>query len=395
MTVENIARWAQRKGVDLLGTGDCLQADWLQELEENLAAAEPGLLALKPAVAERVARTLPAGLRRNLRYVLSTEVNCAPPGTPELGGIHCLIYFPTFDSARRFRTRMEPHGDLGEGRPSLLLTPAQVLQSVLDHDPACHFAPAHVFNPWYSALGTVSGGRSVAEVFGELTPRLSLIETGLTATPPMCRRIASLDRHALFSCSDAHSLDHLGRECTLLDIEPSYDALFSALENGSTRNLPGTLKFPILRTRYYLNRCGACKKSFEGRSCPVCRRPLVMGSRDRLEMIASRPAPLFPPEAPPFVQLLPLSYLLAELFEQTPRGVKVQRFQERMLAGAGHERYLLTEASHEEIAKVSLPQIAAAVLAQRAGARDFSLCVPAAEPPGKPVEQMAFDLGQP
>ena len=43
MTVPNIAAWAQRKGLDLLGTGDCLQADWLREIETSMVETEAGL----------------------------------------------------------------------------------------------------------------------------------------------------------------------------------------------------------------------------------------------------------------------------------------------------------------------------------------------------------------
>lgn len=392
MTVEAIAHWAQRKGVDLLATGDCLQADWLQELEASLVEAEQGWLALKPEIAARVAHTLPTGLRRDLRYVLSTEVNCAPPGTRELGGIHCLIYFPSFASARGFRAKMESHGDLQDGRPSLRLTPAQLLQCVLEHDPAGHLAAAHVFNPWYSALGTISGGRTIEEIFGEMAPHLQLVETGLTSTPAMCRRVASLDRRALVSCSDAHSLPNIGRECTLLDIEPGYEALFAALRDGSARSVRGTLKFPLPRTRYYLNRCGACEKSFEGQKCPRCGQRLVTGSRDRLEIIASRSEPLLPPEAPPFRQMLPLRYLLAELFGQKPDGVRVKRFEERMVNAVGAERYVLTEAPLEEIERESFPQLARAIAAQRTGDYDFSRRTDEDEPEAEDG-QMGFDLG--
>ena len=68
MTLENIALWAQRKGVDLLGTGDCLQPQWLAEIEEHTTEAEPGLRRLKPAVEKSVQARLPEGLRRSLRF---------------------------------------------------------------------------------------------------------------------------------------------------------------------------------------------------------------------------------------------------------------------------------------------------------------------------------------
>src|SRR6267142_2027414 len=112
MTVENISRMAQLKGLDLLATGDCLQPDWLQEIEAAMEEAEPGLFTLKPEIREKVAAKVPAGIQRQLRFVLSTEVCCAPPGTRPRGGIHHLIYFPSLDSVRRFRERLARHGDL-------------------------------------------------------------------------------------------------------------------------------------------------------------------------------------------------------------------------------------------------------------------------------------------
>ena len=164
MTVENIALWAQRKGLDLLGTGDGLQADWLDAIEADMEEAEPGLLKLRPDVEARVTRLLPEWLRRPLRYVVSAEVCCAPPGTPPLGGIHHLLYFPSLEHARRFRERMKPHGDLNEGRPELRLNSRELMAAVLEFDPLCRLVAAHVFNPWYSTLGTVSGGRTPGEV---------------------------------------------------------------------------------------------------------------------------------------------------------------------------------------------------------------------------------------
>ena len=386
MTVENIARWAQRKGIDLLGTGDCLQADWLGEIEAALEEVGPGWFKLKEELVDKAAAGLPAGLRRDLRFVLSTEVSCAPAGTPRLGGVHCLIYFPSIESARRFRTKVEPYGDLREGRPELALTPRQLLQLVLDHDPACHFAPAHVFNPWYSALGSVSGSLTLDDVFGDLTSRMLAVETGITSTPAMCRRVTSIDRHALFSCSDAHSLENLGRECTVLEIEPTYAALFAALWGGSSAQVIRTVKFPLVRWRDYLNRCGVCQQSYEGANCPVCRRALVVGARDRLQVIATRAKPLYPDNSPPFCEFLPLAYLLGELSGHPQEGVQVKRMQERMLS-AGHERYLLTEASRAEIESVSSPGVAKAIFEQREGHYDFTAGMKKKEKPPEPVVQ--------
>ena len=205
MTLENIALWAQRKGVDLLGTGDCLQPQWLAEIEAHTIEAEPGLRMLKPDIEKAVHARLPESLRRSLRFVLSTEVNCVPPGTGEMEGLHQLLYFPSLPVAREFAVRLAKIGDLQEGRPTVRISARQLLRGTGNFE-RVYQAPAHVMNPWFSALGVIGGELGVDQVYGEELPRLLAVETGLTSDPAMCRRVPSLDRFGLFSCSDAHSL---------------------------------------------------------------------------------------------------------------------------------------------------------------------------------------------
>jgi DNA helicase-2/ATP-dependent DNA helicase PcrA len=365
MTVFSIATWAQYKGIDLLGTGDCLQKDWLREIEQTMEPAESGLLRLRPEMVAAVVQELPPRLYRPLRFVLSTEVCCAPAGTPLLGGLHHLIYFPSVESVRRFQSLVERTGDLRAGRPTLNLNSRELLEIVLKQDEAVQLAPAHVLNPWYSALGTVSGHRSLDEVFGDLTPLLLGAELGLTSIPPMCRRMSTLDQHALFCGSDAHSLGNIGREHMLLDIEPSYSGLFAALRSGDKGLVRGMVKFPVERARYFPNWCGVCHQSDFGERCPCCHRRLVPGSRDRLETIADRDQPMEQAGAAPFQQLLPLAYVLAELMNVDRKGKIAIHHKARLIEAIGSERYILTEATQEEIAEASTPQLARSIVAQR------------------------------
>ncbi len=370
MTIENIGRQARIKGIDIIGTGDCLQRDWLAGLECGLQPAESGWFQLRRNLEARIESSLAPHLRRPLRFVLSTEVNCAPPGSERLRGSHHLLYFSSFESVHGFRRKVERHGDLSEGRPTLALSSRELLEIVADHD--CEMAPAHVMNPYFSSLGTIENRATLAELFGDLSPRLLAVETGLTSTPDMCRRLSTLDRHALFSCSDAHSLGKIGRECTILEIEPGFAALMAAIRNGSRDRILMTLKFPLLRTRYFLNWCSACTDSFEGSRCPKCRRYLVTGSRDRLEQIADRLAPEFPPHAPPFRMLLPLRDLLAEVLQIRPGHRKVEYYCERLTTKVGHERFVLTKADLESLETACPPPLAEAIVTQRRTGYDFS-----------------------
>ncbi len=386
MTLENIARWAQRKGVDLLGTGDCLQPQWQEEIEAQTIEAEPGLRRLRPEVEKTVQARLPEGLHRSLRFLLSTEVNCVAPGTPERQGLHQLLYFPSLAVAREFAGRVAKLGDLQDGRPTLGISARQLLRGTGNFE-RIHQAPAHVMNPWFSALGVIGGELALDQVYGEDTSRLLAVETGLTADPAMCRRIPDLDRCGLFSCSDAHSLENLGRECTLLDVEPDYDAVMAALRAGTSDRLRATHKFPLELTRYYLNWCSKCKTAVEAKVCPQCGRALTMGSRDRLEKLRGvRPEPAWLKNQPASAAFRPLAYVIASVDGKKPDSVTVRREAGQIVDQlAQHERYILTEATAGELMGVTRPEIAGAILNQRPGAISGD-----AEPKGRRLGQEAF-----
>lgn len=375
MTLENIALWAQRKGVDLLGTGDCLQPQWLAEIEAGLIPAEPGLFALKPEIERTVHARLPGGLRRPLRFVLSTEVNCVPPKVDEMRGIHQLIYFPSFAVVREFAARIVKKGDLQEGRPTVAVSARDLVRGARDFD-RVRVTAAHAMNPWFSVLGVVGGAMSVEEIYGDELPNLWAVETGLTSNPAMCRRVPGLDRFGLYSCSDAHSLENIGRECTLLDIEPGYDVLMDAIRGGTTAHgVTRTFKFPLELTRYYLNWCSQCKTPFDAWPvCPACGKRLTMGSRDRLELIApDRKQPATQAKAPPFKALRPLAYVIAGVEGKKPDSVTVRRVAGELVDQLESEREVLTATPLSDLLRVAPPLVAQAIVNQREGAQPVQL----------------------
>jgi PHP family Zn ribbon phosphoesterase len=175
-----------------------------------------------------------------------------------------------------------------------------------------------------------------------------------------------------------------------LDIEPNFEALMAALKSGVSGGVISTLKFPLERTRYYRNRCGSCKESFDGKLCPRCGRPLVTGSRDRLEVIANRELPQFGVFVPPFCELLPLAYLLADLLQVGTDTKIVKNFYSRMTQDLGHEHFILTEATYEDILRNSTPQIARAIVEQRTRTPLAQRSAPVEE---KPLVETQISLG--
>jgi ATP-dependent DNA helicase UvrD/PcrA len=368
MTLENIVVWARRKGIDVIGTGDCLHPYWLAELERWLAPAEAGLWTPGPEFERLVAKKLPRHLQRPLRFVLSAEVSCVTMRRSKSRRVHHLLFFPSFDSVRLMQGQLARHTILeGDGRPALRLSSRELLQRLLRIDGDCHLAPAHIWNTFSSVLGAWDGGRSLEEFFGDLTPHIFAVETGLPSTPGMCRRMSVLDEFPLFATSDAHSLPNLGREYTLLDIVPSYRELFSALRSPQSARFVELVKTPLSRTHADYDQCAKCKCSFDAPRCPECGGVAIAGSRRRVEQLADRAEPTFPRFAPACRFRLPLPEVIADLGPLRPKSRGVEHRCSQLVTELGSERFILDEASFDAIAAVGAPPLARAILAQRAG----------------------------
>ena len=67
-----LARWAQLKGIAVVGTGDFTHPAWFAELKEKLVPAEDGLFRLRDDLAAAVEREVPAACRRPVRFLLQS-----------------------------------------------------------------------------------------------------------------------------------------------------------------------------------------------------------------------------------------------------------------------------------------------------------------------------------
>ena len=135
MTLPNLTRWAQLKGLDVLSTGDCLHFTHLTALKQNLHHGDDGFLHPSPDLLRASRRDLPPRLHREVRFVLGTEVSCNLQSPESWRGIHLLIYLPNFTAVDRLREILSVYGDLNaelQGRPILQLPPHELLQHVLD-----------------------------------------------------------------------------------------------------------------------------------------------------------------------------------------------------------------------------------------------------------------------
>lgn len=75
-------------------------------------------------------------------------------------------------------------------------------------------------------LGSKSWFDSLDECFGEMTPHIYAVETGLSSDPESVPAVAG---NMIVSFSDAHSLPNMGRELTVFEGEAGHRDLAAAV----------------------------------------------------------------------------------------------------------------------------------------------------------------------
>ena len=258
LDLEHLAAWAARKGIGVVATGDFTHPAWCAELKQKLVPAEPGLYRLRDDIEQAVAQTLPPACRTPVRFMLEVEISTIYKKGDRTRKIHHLIYAPDFATVDRMSARLARIGNIAsDGRPILGLDSRDLLEIALEAGPHAYLVPAHIWTPWFAALGSQSGFDSIDDCYGDLADRIFAVETGLSSDPAMNWRVSFLDRYRLTSNSDAHSPGKLGREATTFDCELDYFAIKHALESG--HGYAGTVEFFPEEGKYHLDGHRKCE----------------------------------------------------------------------------------------------------------------------------------------
>ncbi|MFY1674295.1 UvrD-helicase domain-containing protein [Plantactinospora sp. WMMB334] len=378
LTMQNLAWWARRKGISLLGTGDFTHPAWYEHLRETLHPAEPGLYRLSPEVESDIARRLPPRLAsaaetNPMRYALSVEISTIYKRDDRTRKVHHLIYLPDLEAVARFNTALGRIGNLGsDGRPILGLDSRDLLEITLEASPDGYLVPAHIWTPWFSALGSKSGFDAIADCYADLAEHIFAVETGLSSDPEMNWRVSSLDRYRLVSNSDAHSPPALAREATVFATALDYYAVREALRTGD--GLAGTIEFFPEEGKYHADGHRLCGVNWEpertrqaGGRCPECGKPLTVGVLSRVEDLADRPDGHRPTNAPQVTHLIQLAEILSEINKVGPKSKTVEGQLNTLVAGLGAELDILTVTPVDEIRRVGGELLAEAIERLRRG----------------------------
>ncbi|MDO8446453.1 MAG: endonuclease Q family protein [Deltaproteobacteria bacterium] len=368
---ETLYKWAQLKGVTVLGTGDFTHPSWISELKEKLEPLGNGLFILRKRF-RGIDSEVPDRCKGEVYFILSSEISCIYKKGGKVRKVHNLVYMPGFEEAEKLNMELRKIGNIkSDGRPILGLDSKELLKIALDVSQDSILIPAHAWTPHFSVFGSGSGFNSLEECFEELTPHIHAIETGLSSDPPMNWRVSSLDHITLISNSDAHSPQKIGREANIFDTELSYKGIMGGIK--SRKGFLGTVEFFPEEGKYHYDGHRACKMRLSPEDakknkgfCPACGKKVTVGVMHRVEELSDRPEGFRFTGAPPYHSLISLKGLISYSMGVGEASRKVEAEYMKILKTIGPELEVLMDIPVKELESVN-PSISLAVSNIREG----------------------------
>lgn len=382
MDLKGIANWAEKKGINLMGTGDWTHPLWFKNIQTELKETTPGIFSLK-----------------NTNFMLTVEISSIYTQGGKMRRVHNVIFSPSIKTCEKIINKLKSQGAnlISDGRPIIGLSSKNLLELVLEIDKDVLFVPAHAWTPWFSIFGSKSGFDSIEECFGKENARhIYAVETGLSSDPIMNWQVKDLKNRSLISCSDAHSGPKLGREATVFVLNTnsklqnpnnkqisnfkfqinnfSYQDIIEAIKQTPNSHLKigYTIEFFPEEGKYHWTGHRSCNIRYKplevrqkGVVCPVCHQPLTVGVENRVLDLANKSLVandlLYVKNGAdltfvydknkkhrPFVSSVPLLEILTEILDSTTKAV---REYDRLISFFAPEFDILLKKPYEEIEK--------------------------------------------
>ncbi len=364
ITVRSLADTALKKGIDILGTGDILHNRWLDECEEELEEIEKsGTFKLKNTTKSPI-------------FILSAEVSTVFFDEGKTRKIHNCILLPSIDSAKNLRDSLKRYGELdSDGRPTLNMGAPSFVETLFSVEPKSFVFPAHIWTPYFGALGSISGYDSIRDAYKDQSKRIFAIETGLSSDPPMNWLVKEMDSLALISNSDMHSLMNMGREANVLKLDTNklaYSDIIESIKGRGAKRLSSTIEFYPEEGKYHYDGHRDCHFSSDPlknhiTNCRVCGKPLVKGVLHRVADLSSRPAGYIPKDAVPYIHIIPLNELISYSLGKGKYTKTVSETYESLIKGLSTEFNVLMNADIDSISEIGGAEIGNTIRMMREG----------------------------
>jgi PHP family Zn ribbon phosphoesterase len=366
MTIPNLAACAKEKGIDLIGTGDATQPDWLRHLEGALASRDDQLI------------------YDDVSFVPTVEIE-------DRDSVHHVIILPDFEAVHLLRSAIScsspnMNHEWG-GRPRVNISAEELAGSV--RDVGGLIGPAHAFTPFRSIFreGKYS---TLEDAYRSEAAHVHFLELGLSADSEIADNIPGLRRLTYITSSDAHSPspDRLGREFVVFEMRiPSFTELRKALLRLGGRRSSLNVGLDPQLGKYYLSFCPKCRRTLvieDGNSapsfdhmniyvrcrdawerlrliqdihkrvvrCPSDGRPLRLGVRDRATLLGEGVSKS-PEHRPNYLHMPPLLDILRVALAVESKTSKLVRGTYRLLLETfGPEVEIMTKSPIDQIRSV-------------------------------------------
>lgn len=420
MNLQNMYIWGRKKGLNVLSIADFTYPLWFKETRAQLEESSEGIYKLKRE--KEIEEEFNLSIQEKscgMNFLLSTEVACiyggrVKDGVPGSYRIHCLVLAPNYEVALKINKTLINRGFnlTSDGRPILGISAKNLVELLMTIDRKIVLIPCHIWTPWFSLYGSKGGYDRISDCFGEYARYIFAIETGLSSDPSMNWRVNELESRSIVSFSDAHSLEKMGREATVLrkrqngitnnkekleisQRDITYSNIMNALVRGKekTFEVGYTIEFYPEEGKYHYTghrNCNVVQTPDEtkknGTICPVCHKELTVGVMHRVEEISNTTEHNFIEDEdhygtvwlkdknglrPPFVNLVPLLEILAEALNSGVTTQAVTTMYNNLVTQFGSEHEILLRSPLEKIQTAAGVTIAEGI--QRVRERNISI----------------------
>jgi len=382
LNFDTMINTCKKKGLNILGTGDILQPEWLIYAESNLEKDANGVFSYN-----------------GINFILQTEIE-------DIESVHEVVLFPDFSSVREVQKKLEPHSknilDEWGGRARVNLSPPELVDIITDA--GAMVGPAHAFTP-FKAIFRQNKFKTLKECYEGSLKKVSFLELGLSANTYLADKLDCLQNITFLSNSDAHSEGPraLGREFNKFELDnPSFEEIRLALERKNGRKVSLNVGLHPKLGKYYNMFCNKCRRriifkkakdkassvfnkysisddfiiyfandkekakmdyivqvSKNKMTCPACKEELnknvkvKLGVSERIEIISQHEEPKHPEHRPPYINAIPLVDIIRSIKGiKSPSSKTVLKVYNDFIDKLGSEFSILVDIPIEQIKKV-------------------------------------------